>query len=175
MNAGMRSRCVWMVPECKVEEGVRPDTYEEMINYAYQGIVNGARGLIYYNLDNLLRDKDYKSNVDQSLQTMQRVGEHLNAITPIALGIDYSPDTFSLASMNPKVWVLTRLVGDKSYAIAVNPYNETVDVEFKMGEGAGMKQVTVGLPGNPEKTIDVINNSFSDRFEPLGTRVYLIN
>ena len=173
-NATMNSRGIWMVPECKVDNGSRPDTYDEMINYAYQSLINGARGLIYYNLDDLLADADYKAQSDQSLATMKKVGDHLNAIMPIALGIDADPD-HSLTSSEPKIEILTRVVGNDLYALAVNPYNSAVSASFNAGSGILAKYITVGLPGSSERTINVTDNEFSDEFGPLETRIYKIN
>jgi hypothetical protein len=171
MDASMYSRPLWMVPECKSDTGVRPATYTEMINYAYQGLVNGARGLIYYNLDNLLHDPDSSAQADESLRTMKQVGDHLNALVPIALGIDASPEQ-SLSPKDGRIYILTRVVGNDLYALAVNPFDQAISTTFI--SKSSITEIAVGLPGNPERTISPEGSMFSDDFGPLETRVYRI-
>ncbi|MBI5229294.1 carbohydrate binding domain-containing protein [Candidatus Micrarchaeota archaeon] len=175
----MNSRGIWMVPECSSQKSyfislgrnpneTRAPTYEEMMALSYQGLVFGARGLIFYQLSILLNE-----NGEPQWEVMKRVGEQLDSIKPIVLGID-APAEKSVSSSSPKISVLTRLVGDEVYALAVNPYYENNSATFTIGSGLNAERIEVGLPGVPQRTIALNSLSFSDELESLGTRVYRI-
>jgi len=172
-NAGFGAYPYWLVPEANVtnETGVRPASYTEMLNSAFQGLVNGARGLIYYNISSVIENTDSVT----ILNDMQQLGTYVNKITSIALGVDV-PSEKQLTSSNSKISLLTRTVDNNIYVMAVNPYNEKIDTNFTLPSTLGtVNSISVGLPNEANSTLSLANNQFSDQFEPLGTRIYKLN
>lgn len=173
-NASMRAKPVWMVGECStirydgIHPSNRPPTYEEIMCEAYQGIINGARGLMFFNLSDLLR-----FDGENQWQIVKRVGDELFKIQPVMLGID--ADTKQTSVSNPKISVLTRSVNDDLYVLAVNPYNVNIPVEFKIWDPKGASKAIEDPFNQNTSSITISNGKFTDTIESLGTRIYKLS
>ncbi|MCL5105314.1 MAG: carbohydrate binding domain-containing protein [Armatimonadetes bacterium] len=168
--AGMGARAIWMVPECSSQKPYnslsQPPSFQQMMCLAYQGLIHGARGLVFFSLEYLTSDDG-----DAQFAAVRQLGDELDRIKPIALGID-APTTLKLTVSDARISVLSRMSGSNLYMLAVNPYNETVTAAFKLGSRVIASSVRVGPPGIVQKTIPVTNGAFTDSLEPYGVRVY---
>lgn len=167
----MGSQAMWMVMECSSFRGEtpnsKPPTYDEMMCMAVQAIIEGARGLVFYNFREL---RTYDG--DSQWIATQNVAQSLKALSPIALGIDAVPAKQASVS-DQRIRSLTRLVDNDIWILAVNPSYNQVNAIFTIPTVVGnVNQVEVGLPQSISKTIQVNNGVFADSIEPLGIRAY---
>jgi hypothetical protein len=167
----MASRALWMVLECASFKGHTPDslppTYEEMVCLAYQAIVCGARGLLFYDFSELRRHDG-----DAQWKAAKRMAQSISDIEQIALGIDVAAEEQVHVS-DSRVSLITRSAIGSTWVLAVNSSYSTVPVTFKVPEKAGKaEKVYVGPPGKTQRVVQLIDSSFTDSIEPTGTRAY---
>lgn len=172
-SAVASSRAVWMVPECSsIDPGVSKTrlapTYEEMMCESFQALVHGARGLIFFDLHDLI---DFDSTAQWA--AVKRVGEDLNDLKPIILGLDV-PTSMQTSSSDKRVSVLTRNVDGKLYTLAVNPYHAPLSVTYQLMRDVKASRIEVGTPGKTVRILNPVSRTFTDTIEPLGVRVYAL-
>ncbi|MHB1000229.1 MAG: carbohydrate binding domain-containing protein [Armatimonadota bacterium] len=169
----MSSRAVWMVPECStirydsVNPSKRPPTYNEIMCETYQALTNGARGLIFFSLHDLL-----KYDGEPQWEIMKRIGDHLNRIKPVLLGDTVISN--QITADDNRIDTLTRSVNGDIYILAVNPYHKSISVKYSIPDTYDTKRVTIERSDNSIKIFEVNNQTFTDAIEPYGTRLYKI-
>ncbi len=169
-RSGMSSRPIMMVSECgrfPTTPASLPPTAQDMLCLAYGSIVNGARGILFYNLTNL------KIDGDSQWEALGIVGHNLNAIRDIVLGID-APLANRVKSSNTTIECITRKVNGSVYVIAVNLSANAVTTVFTLPSGLGAIAVDSGLPGTSLTRKSLSSGTFSDTIEAAGTRVYRV-
>jgi hypothetical protein len=138
-----------------------------MLCLAYGSIVNGARGVLFYNLDNL------KVDGDSQWQALGIVGHNLNAIRDIVLGND-APPANRVKSSTASVECITRNVNGTVYVLAVNLSANSVTTVFTLPGGLSASAVDAGLPGASLTRKSLSSGTFVETIEAAGTRVYRI-
>lgn len=165
-NATMGARAVWEVVECgQITSNGRPPTFKEMMCESYMALTRGARGLFYFCLPYALRDGD------QQMQSLKALGEELEKVRPIALGVDVA-STDAVIVSDKRISALTRATNDSLYVMAVNPSDELIHVTFRLGPNVQGRSVERHAPNVPTRLITIRTHEFIDAIEPLGTRVY---
>jgi hypothetical protein len=166
----MGGRPIMMVSECgrfPTTPASLPPTAQDMLCLAYGSIVNGARGILFFNLANLRLDGD------SQWQTLGVVGHNLNAIRDIVLGID-APPANRVKSSNTTVECITRNVNGTVYVLAVNLSASAVTTVFTLPSGLGAVAVDAGLPGSSLTRKSLSSGTFIETIEAAGTRVYRV-
>ncbi len=169
-KATMGARGIWMVPECcSIESATTPNsqppTYEEIMCEAYQALTSGARGLIFYNLTELLNNDG-----EDQWNVMKHVGDDLYSIKPVVLGTDVSATSVT----DSRISLITRSANGAVYILAVNPSEDAVSASFTLGSGVSARSAVVSTPGASQRTLAVNNGAFVDQIGPLGIRVYML-
>lgn len=162
-------QAVWMMPECAsqrrtMSEKCRPPTYEEMLCEAFQGLVYGARGIVFYNYT------DLKFDGDAQMASVKRMVKALKEVEPFALGLDVDRK-LELSTSNTRVGVATRRAGETCYALAVNPYYRSARARFDLGS-AVPPNLESRKSGGKWRKVKITDRSFYEELEPLGVREF---
>lgn len=142
----------------------RAPTYEETKNMAYQAIVNGANGLLfycYYDLRVLPQYKEYWVNI-------KTIASELKTISPVIL----SPNNLGAASYSPSdsgIQTLVKELDGELYLIAVNTSDKHCKVTFDARQALQPK-VSVMFEGR--FAMDIQDTKLTDSFKPLEVHVY---
>jgi len=168
------SRPVWMVAECSsIDPGLSKrrlaPSYQQIMCESYQALAEGARGLFYFDLYDLLEvDGDTQWNV------VRRVGEDFQKIAPIAMGDDV-PVKMRVSVDDSRVRAITRIVGHVKYVLAVNSSLDTVDVNFTIPHETTTHYAEIEVSGVRTRSIQITNHNFSDKLSPMDTRIYRLS
>ncbi len=172
-RANAARKVTWIVPMAELYSGIRkrPLLREEQFCQSYLSLIHGAKGLIYFR---------YPVMHQQSLETLEALGEQMELLGPIAITpeieqtIDYSPVRFDPVNNSfPDVQVaLKRLPSGKGLALlAANTRPFPVDAAFHVSTlGSAGKVACLFRNGD----LAVENAAFAETIEPLGTRAYLL-
>ncbi|HIE52811.1 MAG TPA: hypothetical protein EYP85_13740 [Armatimonadetes bacterium] len=164
-------RAVWMVPQLHNwwvyyhRDDLRPPTREEIRNMAFQCLVNGANGLIFYSFFDLKRDPAGFAN---RWADATAVAEEIQRLAPVLLSPEKAPPA-RLATYLPEVHLSTRRWGNNLYLLTVNTVREARSVVFRVP--AGTRRVREWDTGT-EVPLDGL--TFRAEFPPLGVQVYVL-
>lgn len=142
----------------------RAPTYAETKNMAYQAIVNGAKGLLfycYYDLRVLPQYNIYWSDI-------KSIAREVRTISPVIL----SPNTPGAASCSPAdagVETLLKELDGELYLIAVNTRDQPLKVTFDVGQDLPSK-ISVMFEGR--YAMNIQNTKLTDGFKPMEVHVY---
>lgn len=169
-NAVHLDRAVWMMAECSSQKVTmsldgRAPTYDEILCEAWQGLVNGSRGIILYNYT------DLKADGEDQMQDVTRVAAALKQAEPAVLGDDAN-DKADVIPSDKRIGVTIRQTGKRFYCLAVNPRYQTSRVKFVCHRMGPERIVDARTPGGSSRKIILSHMSFVDTFEPLGVRMY---
>jgi len=168
------ARPIWMVPQMmnwnvyhvarNQPRTGRPPTYEEMRCMAFQCLCQGARGLIFYNFEDLQRDPD--ATFEQRWADVKPLIQELRALCPILLSVEPTPE---LHVEGPHVLWLAKTQDAQTYIFLVNDREEATRAEVTLPAGtrARLQGETSPLP-----------TDFSGRLHidlpPLAVRVLML-
>jgi hypothetical protein len=138
----------------------RECTYAEQVAQTYAVIIAGARGVSYF-CSLPLYPEDYRACMD--------VNRELLELEDVIFSLE---KTSSAAVSHPAVRFMTRKLGDKLFAIALNSDNDrgvkaeiTLPGEFQYGALAEVKF--------ENRATAISSGKISDAFKPLGRHVYV--
>lgn len=141
--ATRNAKGMWMVPQImdwamyKAERKPRPPTLDEMRNQAYQAIINGATGLMFYSYFDLwwtdsTRSKSDKAVFDKRWPDVTAMAAEIKALTPAILnGEKVALDL----SDNSKVEVGALRYNGEMLLMLANPYYEEQKITFVLPQG----------------------------------------
>ena len=142
----------------------RAPTYEETKNMAYQAIVNGAKGLLfycYYDLRVLPQYSKYWADI-------KTIAREVRTISPVIL----SPSSRGAATCSPAdagVETLLKELDGELYLIAVNTSDQPRQVTFEVKQELPSK-ISVMFEGR--LAMNIQNTRLTDAFKPLEVHVY---
>jgi|GEM_PF-1106628 len=152
------------IPTAEELKSGRAPTYEETKNMAYQAIVNGANGLLFYCYYDLRVLPQYKEYWTQ----LKSIASEVKTLSPILL----SPETLGAAACTPSdsgVETLIKNLDGEVYLIAVNtsdaPRKVTMDVHHPLES-----KLSVMFEGR--FAMDIHDTKLTDNFKPLEVHVY---
>ncbi len=170
-------RAVWHVPQsfswgARVTTGVgRFPTAHEFRNVCWQMIVEGATGLIWYNLYDMRRDDELigdavenRTPFAESMGIATATAQEISDLIPVLLSIEPAPEVTTA----DREWlnVTTRSHDGRYYLFALN--NTRDDHGVVTFEAPGM--ISASVLGE-DRTI-AIDGSFDDAFAGLDTHLY---
>jgi hypothetical protein len=162
----MGRRPVWMVPQVfnwaaygKTDEEKRakfPPTLPEMRSMAWQCIVEGAKGLIFYSFMDLKRDVVVP--FDKQWPLVKQMAAEIGPMIPAIMSIEQAPKA-TVTGTREWLHFTTRRLGDRAYLIAVNDEGKphkavfrmssmTSDAHLKLGEGEWRMLAGGGIEAN---------------------------
>ncbi len=162
-------RPVWMIPQAHNQlayrdktKGRGPTPVEER-NMVYQGLIYGAKGIIYYPWDDgpcgLTHDPALMAAVKQINAELAQLGPRLLTYERKLLPADSLPESVHAASFTGKTEVLV---------LAANGRSERVTLRLPL---AGATQAEVLFEG---RKLAVEDGGLEDDFEPLAVHVYRV-
>ena len=177
------SRNFWMVEQIAFSGTVPPNhtlifpTFQQERFMAYQAIVNGARGLMFFGGNiaaTLTNALDYQLGWNWSFwtNTLKPLTLQLTTNTPLSDAL-VAPDTPYTVSMSgttyPDIEYLVRESGTNLYLIATKREGSTVNVTFS-GLPAWVTNGAVLFESN--RTVAVSNGQFTDSFAQWDVHAY---
>lgn len=163
---------VWMVPLGEYYSGCHKRILlpEEHYCQAYLLLIHGAKGWFYFR-------QPFAHHL--TWEALRHLGKEMKVLGPIAVTpdipqtISYSPVSFDPEKdLFPDVQVSLRANPAGGYVLlAANTRYHPVEVTYTIS-GLGKKGKVARLFSDPK--YDVVNDSFSERLESLGTRAYLL-
>lgn len=147
------ARGIWMVPQImdwavyRKNQKPHPPTLDDMRNQAYQSIISGATGLIWYSYYDL-RYKQYprEQNLDMDLfaqrwKDVTAMAKEIDQITPAILANKkVLLDVPAKAEVEVGAWQQ----GDKLALLFANPYYDTKSITFALPQGWKMNDADQG-------------------------------
>lgn len=170
-------RAMWHVPQsfswgARVTTGVgRFPTAHEFRNLCWQMIIEGATGLIWYNLYDMRRDDELigdgvanRTPFTESMGIATAAAQEVSDLIPVLLAVEPGPDVTTA----DRTWLntTTRSHDGVGHLFALN--NTRDDQGTVTFEAPGMISATVL---GEDRTI-AIDGSFSDTFDGLDTHLY---
>ena len=143
----------------------RRPNYREIRNETYQGIINGAKGMIYIK---------YKSTSTGSMYSapgmwhgIKHIIRELKALVPVIVSGDRA-DTVKVEGGGGDLQILAKKYGGHWYVFAVNasPRRQRVRLAF---EDAGVERLRVI---SEDRSVDVKDGRLLDSFEKFETHIY---
>jgi hypothetical protein len=174
------NRSVWMVLQAFAWEGLRDakeqdstkilyPTYTELRFMAYDAVIRGANGILYWGLEYVPWPSDFWKD-------LTRVTKELSAMTPVILSpslrvvpdIEYSEMGFS---MDAAIETSVRNHNGRVYLISANKSPYPAQVTFSgLKHFVGAKELDVF---NEERVVAVNNGVFTDSFEGFDVHIYV--
>ena len=161
------ARPMWMVPQAfnwetyKDNDQLRPPTYREMRNMAFQCLCEGANGLIFYAYHKLKDDPD--ASFEERWKDISLLASELSALEPVLLSVEEPPD---VRVEGQNVVSLVKQHGGTTHVFVVNP------------APSDPASARVQLPAVPEKvTVDdeaaqrPDDGALSLELDPLAVRI----
>ncbi len=133
------ARPVWMVPQVfnwgtyrsdpQEKAGLRPPTLAEMRSMAWQCLVHGAKGLIFYSFFDLVRDEQYPFS--EQWPKVKQMAAEIKPWTELLL----TGDTQTDIGVREREWLhwTTRTQGGVTYLFAVNDEDRAHAATFALG------------------------------------------
>lgn len=162
-------RGVWVVPQIfpwsnyhkQEQETGRAPTYVEKCNMAWQAIIHGANGLVFYSFFDLKRGGDFDNEWDQ----VKRMALPIKRLSPVILSVEETPD---VSSGNEAIHCLAKSYGGKLYVFAVNVSNRPQLGKFTVGA----KLASVRPMFEDRDPIEPSRGGFRDIFDNLQVHLY---
>jgi hypothetical protein len=161
-------QAVWVVPQAHDTrdfggKGERAPTFAESRNMVWQAVIAGARGVVWWAWGWVV-----PNTIDSTIGNGYLARE-LNALKSYVL----APAEGGLEIIAPEeamVRAALRTANGEKALCAANASTKAQDVVFKAPALAGQELIVLG----EERTVKVdADGTFSDRFDPYGTHVYL--
>ncbi len=165
----------WIIPMSAYWSGTtkRLITPQEQFCQTYLALIHGAKLLTYFAYGTLIHQENYDTLRDLAGQ-MKKLGPIM--LTPdVPWQVKYTPVEWAPdKALYPSVQVTLRSRPEGGYAlVCANSKWYPVDATFQL-RGLTIAAAAVGELFAPERQCPVQDGTFSDTFEPFGTRVYLI-
>jgi hypothetical protein len=130
---------------------------------AYQCLVHGANGLIFYSFFDLKRDP---LGFESRWADVKKLGEEIKSLTPVLLSKE-KPSKVHLSSGARWIHFSTKHRDRKLYILAVNVSREEQDAEFVISEEVEESEVLF-----EDRSLPVEKYRLRDRFQPIDVHVY---
>ncbi|MGI2297024.1 S-layer homology domain-containing protein [Paenibacillus sp. GXUN7292] len=174
MTADLLNKGQWAVVQAhnlgnyEPEWGVsRGPTVEEMRNMSWQYIAEGAKGIMFYSLFDLMEDVSGKT-YEENLGDVKAVAQELENMAPVILSVDEAPQVDY--SAGDWLNVMVKSYNGNLYIVAVNNSKQEQSATFTAAEASGMPiQVW-----NEDRALDWNGNQFTDTFAPHAVHIYEI-
>lgn len=145
----------------------RGPTAEEMRNMSWQFIAEGAKGILFYSLFDLMQDVSGKT-YEENLGDVKAVAQELENMAPVILSVDEAPQVDY--SAGDWLNVMVKSYNGNLYIVAVNNSKQEQSATFTAAEASGMPiQVW-----NEDRALDWNGNQFTDTFAPHAVHIYEI-
>ncbi|MEN8158401.1 MAG: glycoside hydrolase family 3 N-terminal domain-containing protein, partial [Bacteroidota bacterium] len=143
-------------------------TYEESRFMAYNAIVHGANGILYWGTN-------YTPQPSPFMEDLARVTRELGAMQEVlaapSAGLNIEKEYHELRySVDTGVEIMTKEVGDKTYLLTVNSDKNPVKVTFSGLQG--FKRANVLEEG---RSLEIADGTFTEEYEPFGVHIYQLS
>ena len=163
-------RPVWMIPQLhnwsayRNSDDGRGPTPEEERNMVYQGLIWGAKGIVYYPWDDTVTGLKYEPVL---MEAVGKINRELEAIGVELLKCEREM-TAANDEASPALYAAVFRGEDATYVIAASVAYEAREFTVPApGVGAGELEVMF-----EDRTIEGLGDSIKDSFEPLAVHVY---
>lgn len=177
ISGGQKS--IWMTLQIvwsgvgKPGKTLRYPTFAEQRFMAYQAIINGARGLMYFggNLDPGLNDRDKQLGWNWQYwdNVLRRVVEEIGTKSPLYPALLVANSKLPVAVKGDGIEFCVREVGNDIFVLACNRSHKTEQVTFS---GLASVNGTGSVLFEEPRTIAAKNGAFTDWFGPFEVHVY---
>ena len=165
-------RAIWMVPQMHNAGIHRKDnrkypspTLDEVRCMAYQSLVHGANGLVFYSFFDLKRDP---MGFEKRWADVKQMGQEIKELIPILLSTEEPPKA-QLSSGARNINFSTKQHDGKLYILAVNISREEHDAEFTISAEASEARVLF-----EDRSLPIATYRLKDKFQPVAVHVYEI-
>jgi len=169
-EASLGTDAFWQVPQafawCTASKGRdpkgegRPPTYDELRCMTYQGLAEGATGLIYYAFYELKEDP---LGFDARWKDMGRIAREVRALEPALLSADPPPQGVAVEGTP---WRAFR-DGRRCWILVTNPAAEPAEVRLRFAGGVRHVQTMTG------QAVPVADGQVTQRLAPLACETFI--
>jgi len=164
------NRAVWMVPQAHnnslySKENYRSPTFDEMRSMAYQCLVHGANGLVFYSFFDLKRDPE---GFESRWSDLKKLGEEVKSLIPVLLSEELAPKV-QLVSGSREIGYIARRYDGSIYIIAANESDSSRDAEFSISAEVQIVDVMF-----ENRTVSIEKFRLRDTFSPIAVHIYKI-
>jgi len=144
---------------------IRYPTYEESRFMAYNAIIHGATGIIYWGTDFTPQPSPFWTDLKKVTQELNEMHKVLSALT-INLKIDKIYHELG-NSVDAGVEILVKEVEGNIYLLTANADKNIVKLTIKGLDGYRKSEVLY-----ENRTIEIINGQLTDEYEPFDVHIY---
>ena len=143
-------------------------TYEESRFMAYNAIVHGATGILYWGTNYTPQPSPFMDDLNKVTKELAEMQEILSSSTvPLKPGMEYHELMYSV---DTGVEILAKYLNGKTYLITVNSDKNPAKVTF-----SGFKKYKTISVLKENRNIKITDGEFTDYYEPFGVHIYQIN
>lgn len=140
-------------------------TYEESRFMAYNAIVHGANGIIYWGTNYTPQPSPFMNDLNR---VTKELTEMLDVLASPTVNLNTKKRYHELRySIDTGVEWIAKEVGGKTYLIAINSDKNPVKITF-----SGIGQFSKMTVLKEDRTVALNNGEFTDYFNPFGVHVY---
>jgi len=150
-DAARGTKGIWIVPQLmdwavyRKDNKPHPPSLDEMRNQAYQAIINGATGLIWYSYYDMQYEKYPRDKSTLNMDLFHRrwteassMAQEINGIVPVILKNDKVP---LVLPTNAEVQAAAWQNGNELLIMLANPYYEQKSITLELPKGWTIKDV----------------------------------
>lgn len=167
-KAAGKNKATWLVAQGFAWDGSLYPTYEETRFMAYNAIIHGAKGILYWGTQSMPQPSEHWSNLKKVSRELGDLCYVLASPTiPHSISLDYEEMGFSIDS---GVEILIKEHDSATYMIAANTTIGPAEATLS----------NLPFPANSlevmfeDREISVSDGSFRDAFSPYGVHIYKI-
>ena len=142
-------------------------TYEESRFMAYNAIVHGANGILYWGTNYTPQPSDF---MDALNKVTKELAELQTVLASETIDLDIEKEYHELRySIDSGIEFIVKNLNSKTFLITVNSDKNPVKVSFKNLTGFSKASVL-----NENRNLDIIDANFTDSYKPFDVHIYEI-
>lgn len=146
---------------------VQYPTYAESRFMAYNAIVHGANGILYWGTNYTPQPSDFIDNLNRVTKELAELQEVLAAkSSSLSIKKEYHELMFSV---DTGVEMIVKKVNGKTYLITVNSDKNPVKITFK-----GLAGFNEALVLSENRNLEITDGKFTDSYKPFDVHIYEI-
>jgi hypothetical protein len=143
-------------------------TYEESRFMAYNSIVHGANGILYWGTSYTPQPSPFISDLNK---VTRELAEYQNILSSPNQNMDIKKEYHELRySVDAGIEFIVKIVNEKTYLITVNSDKNPIKISFSGLSGFSSVKVL-----KEKRSIEITENKLTDYYEPFGVHIYELN
>ena len=144
---------------------IKYPTYEESRFMAYNAIIHGATGIVYWGTAYTPQPSPFWSNLKK---VTRELGAMQNILTAKSVDLEIEKAYHELGhSVDSGIEILVKVHNNKTYLITANADKNPIKITFK-----SLKNYTKGKVLSENRTLQIEDGKMTDTYKPFDVHIY---